>query len=160
MTRRVVRVTPEFFVLLGVLLPAERAPTARRAPAGVLTLVDATVAGHFIQEIRRDAAGLVTGLLLAVAVKQAGLAQVGTWLTAVSSVETPENSSLEPGLPSSRRRWMAAHSTRSRSVKASTPPLVQPQPVSAAARSRLAQSQASSVPAATARPRQEAPSGS
>jgi hypothetical protein len=64
-------------------------------------VVDARrLAGHFIQEIRRhadagdfwdrDAEDLLTGLFLAAAVKQAGLAQVGSWLTAVSSVE-PRN---------------------------------------------------------------------
>jgi len=71
------------------------------ALAGVPTVADARrMAGHFIQEIRRtadtadfwdrDAEDLLTGLILAAAVDDATLADVGRWLTAVSAVE-PRN---------------------------------------------------------------------
>ena len=68
---------------------------------GVATVADARrLAGHFVQEIRRsadrgdfwdrDAEDLLTGLLLAAALDGQPLAQVGAWLTSVSSVQ-PRN---------------------------------------------------------------------
>ena len=71
------------------------------ALAGVTTVADARrLAGHFTAEIRRtpdtgdfwdrDAEDLLTGLLLAAALAEAGLAKVGQWLTSISAVE-PRN---------------------------------------------------------------------
>lgn len=74
------------------------------ALAGVSTVSDARrLAGHFVQEVRRtsvdgavgdfwdrDAEDLLTGLLLAAALDGAPLSRVGSWLTAIGSVE-PQN---------------------------------------------------------------------
>ena len=74
---------------------------------GVRTVADARrLAGHFIQEVRRtkdagdfwdrDAEDLLTGLLLAAALNESSLAQVGAWLTSTSSVQ-PRNILTEHG---------------------------------------------------------------
>jgi type IV secretory pathway TraG/TraD family ATPase VirD4 len=94
--------------------------------AGIATVADARrLAGHFIQEIRRtgdhadfwdrDAEDLLTGLLLAAAIAGAPIAQVGTWLTAVSSVE-PRNILTRAGFTqladTMAGRSQGAHETR------------------------------------------------
>ncbi len=67
----------------------------------ITTVADARrLAGHFVQEIRRshdrgdfwdrDAEDLLTGLLLAAALDGQPLAQVGSWLTSIASVQ-PRN---------------------------------------------------------------------
>jgi hypothetical protein len=115
------------------------------ALAGVATVADARrLAGHFIQEIRRhadagdfwdrDAEDLLTGLLLAAALKGAGLGQVGSWLTAVSSVE-PRNVLTRAGFTQLAEVMAGRSQARSRPAKASTPPPVPPQPVSPTPRS-------------------------
>lgn len=93
---------------------------------GVRTVTDARrLAGHFVQEIRRDAdhstfwdrdaEDLLTGLLLAAAVAEAPISRVGTWLTAVSSVE-PRNHLARAGFTQladvMAGRSQGAHETR------------------------------------------------
>ncbi len=93
---------------------------------GVSTVADARrLAGHFVQEIRRtadhgdfwdrDAEDLLTGLLLAAALTGGTLAQVGTWLSALSSVE-PRNILDRAGFTALAQtmagRSQGAHETR------------------------------------------------
>jgi type IV secretory pathway TraG/TraD family ATPase VirD4 len=93
---------------------------------GVTTVAAARrLAGHFIQEIRRtadtadfwdrDAEDLLTALLLAAALDGQPLAQVGVWLTAVSSVE-PRNILTRGGFTQLAQvmagRSQGAHETR------------------------------------------------